>query len=131
MTYNIDLSEGGHSWEKQNLVTVSGKRGGYDVLKCKNCGIEGKTSSLSTIRLKGSYSEAKVYNCPNAPKSTVKKIQITNCTATGKVFANLTPGSIHDVVETPEEYKNSKMAGVWVMGVGEPVKVLPQEFNII
>ena len=127
MTYNINLSEGGHTWEKQNLVTVSTRKGGHDVLKCKHCGIQGKTSSLWTISLKGSYSPDKVYNCPNNKKAS--KIQITQCTAFGKVFENLTPGSIHEVIAPPEEYKND--TGTWVMGVGEPVKVLPHEFKII
>jgi transcription elongation factor Elf1 len=127
MSYNIKLSEGGHSWEKQNLVTVVSKKGSHDVLKCKHCGIEGKTTSLWTIRLKGSYSSDKVYNCSN--NKTAVKIQITQCHAFGQSFRNLIPGSIHDVIAPPEDYKNDK--GTWVMGVGEPVKVLPNEFKII
>ena len=127
MRYDIKLSEGGHEWEKVNLVTVTEKHGSHDVLKCKHCGIQGKTSSLCTIRLKGSYSHDKVYSCPNIPKST--KIQITECTAFGESFSNLTPGSIHDVIVPPETYKTDK--GTWVMGVGEPVKVLPSEFKFI
>ena len=127
MTYNINLKEGGHTWEKQNLVTVATKKGGHDVLKCKHCGIQGNTSSLWTIKLKGSYSHDKVYNCPG--NHGAKRIKITECGAVGKVFANLTPGSEHDVIAPPEAYKNDK--GTWVMGVGEPVKVLPNEFKII
>jgi hypothetical protein len=127
MFYEIKLSEGGHEWEKQNLVTVMLKRGGHDVLKCKHCGIQGKTTSLWTISLKGSYLYDKVYNCVGIPKVT--KIQITICTAFGNVFANLTPGSIHNVIGPPDAYKNDK--GTWVMGVGEPVKVLPHEFKIL
>ena len=124
MTYNIDLKDGGHTWEKKNLVTMTGKKGSYDVLKCKHCGIEGRTSSLWTIRLKGSYSHDKVYNCPNNQKATM--IRITQCTAVGRAFANLTPGSEHKVIPPPEGFN-----GTWVMGVGEPVKVLPNEFKII
>jgi hypothetical protein len=127
MSYNINLSEGGHTWEKQNLVTIATRKSSYDILKCKHCGIEGKTTSLWTIRLKGSYSSDKVYNCPN--NKTAVHIQITQCHAFGKVFANLTPGSIHEVITPPEEYKNDR--GIWVMGVGEPVKVLSDEFKII
>lgn len=125
--YNINLSEGGHTWEKQNLVTIATKNNSHDILKCKYCGIQGKTTSLSTIRLKGSYSHDKVYNCPNNKKAS--KIQITQCGAVGEYFANLIPGSIHEVIAPPEDYKNDK--GTWVMGVGEPVKVLPNEFNIV
>jgi len=127
MKYNINLSIGGHAWEKVNLVTRMAKEGGYDVLKCKHCGIQGKTSSLTSIMLKGSYSHDKVYNCPNNHKAT--KIQITICTALGTVFENLTPGSIHDVIAPPPMYSNDK--GTWVMGNGEPVKILPHEFKIL
>lgn len=59
------------------------------------------------------------------------KIKITNCKAFGEMFKNLTPGSIHEVIEAPKEYKNSKIKGVWVMGVGEPVKVLDNEFEYV
>jgi hypothetical protein len=126
MPYNINLSEGGHTWEKQNLVTIATKNGSHDVLKCKHCGIEGKTSSLWTIKVKRSYSKEKVYNCTN--NKTASYIQITQCGAFGKAFTNLTPGSIHEVINPPEDYKND--TGTWVMGVGEPVKVLANEFKI-
>lgn len=128
MKYNIKLSEGGHEWDKQNLVTIADKNGKhYDILKCKNCGIEGKTTTLWTIALKGSYSSDKVHYCPGQKK--VDRIQITYCHAFGKEFSNLTPGSIHRVIPPPEEYKNDK--GIWVMGVGEPVKVLSDEYKKI
>jgi hypothetical protein len=127
MTYNIDLKEGGHVWGKENLTTIITRNGSYDILKCKHCGIQGKTSSLWTIKLKGSYSKEKVYNCPH--NQTAKRIKITLCTAMGKVFSNLTPGSEHNVIAPPEAYANDK--GTWIMGVGEPVKVLPNEFIAI
>ena len=59
----------------------------------------------------------------------MKRIKITKCDAFGKAFENLTPGSEHDVISPPETHKND--TGTWVMGVGEPVKVLPSEFKII
>lgn len=56
-----------------------------------------------------------------------KKIKVTKCTAYGKVFSNLLPDSEHEVVTPPQGYKNDH-SGVWVMGVGEPVKLLTVEF---
>lgn len=35
-----------HSWEKQNLVTISDKHGVYDKMKCRVCGIFGKRFGL-------------------------------------------------------------------------------------
>ena len=65
---------------------------------------------------------------PKELKPAGQKIKITYCQAFGKQFENLTPDSIHDVIETPDRHKNSEMKGVWVMGVGEPVKVLNEEY---
>lgn len=39
----------GHAWEKSNLVTVSDRRGYYDTVRCKNCGITGKRYGLAWI----------------------------------------------------------------------------------
>ena len=57
----------------------------------------------------------------------IRKIKITHCEAFGIQFENLVDGSIHEVIKTPSGYKNDSK-GVWVMGVGEPVKVLNREF---
>ena len=54
-----------------------------------------------------------------------EKIQITECKAFGKDFENLTPGSIHEVLNAPEGARTE--GGVWVLGVGEPVFVLDGE----
>jgi hypothetical protein len=65
------------------------------------------------------------------------KIKIIQCTAWGPIFANLTPGSIHKVIEPPKHHKPDKY-GVWVQGIGEPVKVLngtgrmqPKEYEVL
>jgi hypothetical protein len=68
-----------------------------------------------------------------APKGIVKtgkKIQIHDFRGFSPQFVELTEGSIHEVIKTPERYKNKKMQvkGVWVMGVTEPVKVLSYEY---
>ncbi len=57
-------------------------------------------------------------------------ITITNCTATGNVFKNLTPGSEHTIIDPPAGRINFS-DGVWVMGKGEAVKVLNSEFEIL
>jgi hypothetical protein len=59
-----------------------------------------------------------------------KRIRIKYCTAFGEAFGNLTHGSEHDVIKPPAHYKNDKK-GVWVMGVGEPVKVLNGEYETL
>lgn len=60
---------------------------------------------------------------------TASQIEIINCVAVGPQFANLIPRSRHDIINPPEGYDNN--GGVWVMGVGEPVKVLFREFKYI
>ena len=55
-----------------------------------------------------------------------RQIKITTCSAVGAHFANLTPGSVHDIIKPPAGYNRER--GEWVMGVGEPVKVLFSEF---
>ncbi len=57
------------------------------------------------------------------------KIKITKCEAFGELFNVLTPDSIHEVIETPE-WREDKTE-IWVMGNGQPVRLLKKEFNII
>ena len=55
----------------------------------------------------------------------------TKCLAHGKQFANVViPGSEHDVVSPPDMYVNDR-TGVWVMGIGEKVKILRGEYEPI
>ena len=56
-----------------------------------------------------------------------KKIQIKNCNAVGGAFANITHNSTHEIIKPPNNYDNYSN-GVWVMGSGEPVKILNREF---
>jgi predicted RNA-binding Zn-ribbon protein involved in translation (DUF1610 family) len=121
---NISRSKTNHIFEKQNLSTLLDSRGQYDLYKCKNCGLEGKGRDLLSVWVSGRYKK-KSLNCPNAEKAQM--IRITQCNAAGRVFANLTPGSLHKVIDPPKGKDNSR--GVWVMGVGEPVKVLFEEFE--
>lgn len=126
--YQSDIKTSGHVWEKQNLVTISKKGKMYDEMVCRNCGMKGKRFGFVSVEVSGSYSRKNVDRCPKAVKpDTPVKVKVTYCTAMGKQFENLTPGSEHEVVTTPDGYKNDH-TGVWVMGVGEPVKLLTGEF---
>ena len=58
-----------------------------------------------------------------------KRIRIIECKAIGKVFMNATPDSIHDLIETPPERANR--SETWIMGVGEPIRLLAGEFEKI
>lgn len=129
--YHVNVKESQHEFEKKNLVTIAGKKGGYDLKVCKNCGIKGKQYALESIQIAQSYNIEKAFTCPKAPKiDKPKQIKITHCTAVGRCFANLTPNSVHDTIPTPKGEKEDNK-GVWVMGIGEPVKVLNNEFTTI
>lgn len=127
----IDLKQGGHKWEKQNNVTLRKGRTHYDIMKCVGCGIEGRTNSIATIALKSSYSEENIYKCKAVRSEGLPlEIEITICRAVGPAFKNLIPGSKHLVITPPVNEKNDRF-GVWVNGVGEPVKVLYEEFKVV
>lgn len=55
-----------HQWEKQNLVTIMGRNGSHDKMKCANCGITGKRYGFNPVVTDSKY-KAKVYdNCESA-----------------------------------------------------------------
>lgn len=118
------FSHSNHEFEKQNLMTIMSRRGGYDILKCKNCGITARSYQLGIVKSSASP------KCRKAPKETIRAIQITRCEGVGKQFANLLPNSIHNVITPPKGYTNGER-GYWVMGVGEPVLVLFNELIIV
>lgn len=125
MAIALDLKNTNHKFEKQNPVTIIKGKKAYDVLKC-SCGISGKRYGFTdTIWLDGRISKKKANNCPDC--IDIKAIEIIQCTAVGKAFENLKPGTIHTVIDAPEGANNN--GGVWVMGEGEPVKVLHREYK--
>lgn len=65
----FDLNEGGHRWEKTNLVT-QGKRKAYDTYKCAQCGLAGKSYHLGTITI-AEKDISKVYKCKGLKKLVV------------------------------------------------------------
>lgn len=124
--YRVETRYGNHNWKKKNLVTLKDKRGYHDIFKC-NCGLKGKSYQLGWINLKGSYSDKKVYKCPLFTGIIDGNVKVTRCTAQGKIFGNLIPNSVHTIIDVPKGKKDDGK-GVWVMGVGVPVKLLNGEF---
>ena len=121
----FNLLEGGHEWEKVNIVTISGRKP-HDIYKCKRCGITGKSYRLGTIEIP-ERSISKMQLCKGIQRAT--SIKIIRCGACGEEFQALIPGSIHKVVSPPEGQDNKR--GEWVMGKTEPVLVLFGEFTYI
>ncbi len=118
------LSNGGHRWEKQNLATLPGRKGGYDIYKCSQCGIVGRSYQIGMIDIPEKFAH-KAASCPKVVKTG--KIEVIRCAAVGPQFKNLTPGSIHCVMDAPSGENSTR--GVWVMGCGEPVMLLYGEFK--
>jgi len=61
------------------------------------------------------------------------KVIINKPIPCGHIAENLTPGSEHSVIEPPEEYKEKYPNGegsYWVMGIGEPVRLLVNEYTV-
>jgi len=135
MKQRIEITTFPHDFQKKNLVTISDRTGHYDLYKCSKCGIEGKRFGFGDMLiLTKDYSEKIIKNCngktTEIPTLYGRKIQITRCWGNGKIFENLIPESFHRVVPAPAPFKDD-LKGVWVMGVGEPVKILNQEFTLI
>lgn len=129
--YSSNIKTSQHDWEKKNLVTLNSRGRMFDKVVCKNCGMKGRRYGFETVEVSSNYKIQNVHNCPKATvKEVPKKVKVTICTASGNAFLNLQPGSEHEVITPPNGYKNDH-TGVWVMGVGEPVKLLTSEFEEI
>lgn len=127
MSFHVDIKTGPHNFVKENLATKSDRKSTYDEMICTDCGIKGKRRGFQFVEVDGRYSQQKAENCIGKVKPS-KQIKITQCNASGPQFKNLKPGSVHKTVNPPEGYSHDKK-GVWVMGIGEPVKVLKGEFE--
>lgn len=126
MIQDYPIGIGGHKFTKTNLVTKKGPKGMYDEYTCEQCGMKGRSYKFGRISLSKIYGK-NIFKCKVLiPK---RKIQITKCTAFGDQFSNLTPGSIHDIVDPPSGEDRSR--GEWVQGVGDIVLVLYHEFKYI
>ena len=122
----LNLLQNGHDWEKVNQVGKKNRRGIYDEFRCKHCGLRGKSYTLGLLEI-AERDRKKAAMCKGARKFAKSYVKVIRCEACGKAFANLTPGSIHKVVPSPDGEKSSR--GEWVMGVGEPVLLLFGEFS--
>ncbi len=60
-------------WEKQNLVTIKDSTGMYDLLECRNCGIQTKQFQLTSMKKK-CYPER---TCPDCHKIYKDKKQFS------------------------------------------------------
>lgn len=121
----FDMSETNHLWIKENLATISDGRGAHDIFKCEMCGIKGKSYSIGVIELDGRLKNPESCKMVIIPKKIKMK---KKCTAMGKQFKNLTGGSVHKVIKPPKKQFPNGKGGVWVMGIGEPVRVLFGEY---
>lgn len=116
-----------HEWEKQNTVTLQSRtKGYYDIYRCKHCGIEGRSYSIGLIDIPERYAK-RVDICTR--QRLGKFLKVTHCNAYGNQFENLTDGSVHPILDPPEGQDNQR--GEWVMGNGEPVLLLYNEFKHI
>jgi len=123
----IKINQTSHIFVKQNLVTLFDRKGQYDILVCALCGLKGKARRIGYIDIDG-----KIKNPSVCLKAVIpKKIKIINCYANGKVFGNLKCGTIHNVIKSPDDKYKNGFGGVWVMGIGEPVRVLFDEYKTI
>lgn len=126
MTNDYPIGYGGHKFTKSNLVTKIGPKGAYDEYTCELCGMKGRSYKFGRISLSSSYGK-NIHKCKALVSKS--KIRIIRVNAHGYQFSNLTPGSIHNIVDPPSGYDRSR--GEWVQGVGDKVLVLYNEFNYI
>lgn len=126
--YQSNIKTSQHKWEKKNLVTVNSRGRMFDQMVCEYCGMNGRRYGFESVEVSENYKLENVHLCPKAPQKEIpQKIKVIRCVAYGKVFSNLLPNSEHEVINPPKPYKNDH-SGVWVMGFGEPVKLLTGEF---
>lgn len=134
MSKTIELKHTTHDFTKTNLVTLPGKRGSYDEMRCGNCGLRGKRRRVDILEVDGRTSPNNLEKCPKVPSKAPRKVRITNFGGHSPNFTNMIGGSVHDVVEPPSDYKskfpNSQLT-VWVNGVFEPMRLLAGEFEVV
>lgn len=133
-----------HEWEKENLITLMDKNGGYDILYCKKCGSKGTVRTRTIIEFEtNSLKQIQAFlNCSKYVETISlddEPYDAGNTIILGRLnFSNvtemqiLTVGSEHKIVDPPKEYKKkypNSETSVWVMGVTEKVRVLQGEFK--
>lgn len=117
------------NWSKKNLMTLRRGKKLYDEYEHVS-GVVGKRYYMDSYIELTDREYDKFSAWMKANNHVGATIVITNCRACGKQFENLLKDSIHTVIPAPEGEKEDSI-GVWVMGVGEPVKVLNGEFLFV
>ena len=65
-----------HTWNKVNLVTITGKLGTcYDALKCSKCGITAKRFGIDRVILDSKFKRIKAYQRCDTSLTHIKKIK--------------------------------------------------------
>ncbi len=122
------LETGHHEWDKLNTVTQKYGNKHYDIYKCKNCGIEGKSYQIGEIYLPNRFKK-KSSSCPCVQQRKHTKLRVLCCTAFFPEFDNIIQGCILDILPPPPGEDNK--LGEWVMGVSQPVLLLEGEFEYV
>ena len=133
MKKTIEMTSVLHEWDKVNSTTIMKGGKSYDIMKCSLCDITGKRFGItSTLVLDGRTSQKKISFCNNKLDPFMgREITIGRLnTGIRGPFENMTEGSVHTVINPPEEHKHmTNGKDVWVMGNGEPVRILSHEFE--
>jgi ribosomal protein S26 len=125
--YQQNIKSNGHDWQKQNLVTL---KGGYDKVKCSKCGLEAKRLLETVFITENRKNTELMLNCINSDFSVPKRIKIIIQPKGNPAFGNLIENSIHEVIDAPSGYTNTKYS-VWVAGINDIVRLLSNEFEIL
>jgi hypothetical protein len=122
-----------HNFVLQSEKPKRSPNGNFNTYRCSNCGIEGKqyTDEKAVIIVSKNYPAKMISNCPIEPKEFVGlKIKITEVWSLGSQWNNIKKDTIHMIVPSPQGKINGDR-GVWVKGVGEPVKIFFDEFEFV
>ena len=122
------IETGHHEWEKQNIVTRKYGKKLYDIYRCKNCGIEGKSYQIGTISIQNRFYK----KAPCCPYTTEKAYKVESFMLYRLSHQSLIT-SLKVVFLTfslPPPGEDNKL-GEWVMGVSQPVLLLDGEFEYI
>jgi len=133
--YKIDLNKTSHEFEKEQLIVKSDSSGTYVVYKCKRCGLGArkyKDSDLLIVRSRKKLTDEQLLRCSkeiiSIPAKRIRVLHKPNIA--NPAFDNLIVGSEHECIPPPPGQPN-RLPGVWVNGIGEPVKLLNGEFEWI
>ena len=128
--YKIDRNR--HDFEKVNLTTLPSRKGGYDILACKDCGLKGKSYQIGIVEIDGRIKPDKVEFCHKRTVIQRKKAQVKMISKNILQFGFIV-GEIYTSCDCPDEYKGKFDSEIWVYSeeAGEPVRILSGEYEIV